>query len=367
MAEPWGNLLIHGSPDGQCPGPHRSRGGGPVGVPPGPPRSSRPAPIVGESTVLGRGVHPTAQTVREVASMTTSDDMPVLPHVTAADTVDEIVAKSKRKKDFPLRREFLQQTHDGEPSPGPLSLLVTAGDDRGLYLYLLLVTKASAEPWDAALPSAVWARAIGVPLPATKTARSSISKAWLRLERRGLVRRVRKARLADVQLLREDGQGGEYWNPGETGDPYFRVPLALWLQGPDDRTRWYQVLNLPELAILLIGRSLGDRFLLPQEKSKAWYGLSADTVGRGVAGLERKGLLRVEKRYKKAPLSAVGYTAENRYTLLAPFGPVGYASGTGGATGKPQKAPTGEPTRTASKTVSTNPTKKLRKRMKPAS
>src|SRR5207244_213616 len=109
------------------------------------------------------------------------------PEVTAGDTVDEVVAVSKRVGHVPLRREFLQRDENGVIVPGPFAGLVTAGDLRAIHLFLLLVTKASAEPWDAKLPASVWARALGVPLPLTKTARSTVSKTWLRLERRHLV------------------------------------------------------------------------------------------------------------------------------------------------------------------------------------
>jgi hypothetical protein len=91
--------------------------------------------------------------------------------------------------------------------------------------------------------------------------------------------------------------------------------------------RWYQALTLPELTMVLVGRSLGDAFRLPYEMGPDWYGVSADTVARGIHGLQERGLIHVERRFKKAPLSAVGYTAEQRYTLLEPFGPVGHLSG----------------------------------------
>ena len=245
------------------------------------------------------------------------------PKISAADTVDEIVKVSNRHTNFPLRRDFLQQRKDGTLKPGPLGPLVTAGDLRGLKLYLLVVTKASSEPYDAKLPAAVWARAIDIELPTTATARSAISKTWLRLERARLIRREREERKAKVTLLKEDGSGDDYTSPE---NQYFRVPLALWLTGPSTDVRWYQVLTLPELAVLLIGRSLGERFRLPAEKGPEWYGISADTVTRGLKGLTERGLLVVDKRFKAAPLSPVGYTAEHRYSLVAPF-KVGRISG----------------------------------------
>lgn len=207
-----------------------------------------------------------------------------------------------------------------------MASLVTAGDLRALLLYLLLLTKASAPPWDAGLPAAVWARALGLELPQSKTATSTISKIWLRLERHQLVVRDRRNRMAVVTLRREDGTGLPYTSPGESNESYLKIPFALWQDGPDDEHRWYQVLTVPELAVLLIARSHGDGFRLPFEQAPAWYGLSADTIGRGVDRLCRRGLLVVDKTYKKAPLSPLGYTAEHRYTLEAPFGPIGKAS-----------------------------------------
>jgi DNA-binding transcriptional ArsR family regulator len=194
--------------------------------------------------------------------------------------------------------------------------IVTAGDHRALLLYLLLVTKASADPWDATLPSPVWARALGIPLPTSKTARSTVSKAWMRLERHGLVRRERANRMAKVFLLDESGSGAAYDSPATN---YFRVPFALWLRGPDPGTRWYQELSLPELAVLLIARSLRGGFPLPVEKGPEWYGVSADTVGRGLAGLRSRGLLEMTERFEPAPLSATGYRTERTYALLGDF------------------------------------------------
>jgi hypothetical protein len=207
-----------------------------------------------------------------------------------------------------------------------MSGLVAAGDHRALLLYLLLLTKASAPPWNAALPSAVWARALGINQPMSKTATSIVSKAWLRLERRQLISRIRRQRMADITLLCEDGSGLPYTSPGSVKNSYLRVPMALWTSGNEEGHRWYRVLSLPELAVLLIARSLGDEFRLPYQESPRWYGISADSAARGLNGLRSHGLLVMTKTFKKAPLSPVGYTAEHRYTLQVPFGPIGRKS-----------------------------------------
>ena len=72
---------------------------------------------------------------------------------------------------------------------------------------------------------------------------------------------------------------------------------------------------------MLIALSLDDGFILPIEKAPDWYGISADTANRGLLDLRKAGLLDVEKRTKKAPLSPEGIAQDFHYTLNPPFGP----------------------------------------------
>lgn len=244
------------------------------------------------------------------------------PQVATCDqTIDKILEEAKRTE-TPLRRSFLQQGKSGNPEPGPLKVFVTNGDHRGLLLYLLVLGKASAEPWDATLASQVWARALGMELPGTATATSTISKAWKRLEDRKLIKRDRYRRMARIHILKEDGSGDSYVPPGRVKTRYFKLPHVFWQEGPENN-RWYRVLKLPEVAMLLIALSLSDGFRLPAEDVPAWYGISGDTAGRGLNGLFEHGLLKKVKFYKTAPLSPIGFTADNLYTLQPPFGPKG--------------------------------------------
>jgi hypothetical protein len=259
--------------------------------------------------------------------MVASTHEPEVDHIaTADDTVDDIVRISIRK-DFPLRRTFLQlKNEEGKSGPGPLAQFVRSGDHRALVLYLMLITKASSEPWDASLPAAAWARALGIELPTTKSASSAVSKTWMRLERRNLIARERSARRARITLLQEDGSGLPYSLPASVKERYLRIPTALWTAGPQSGQRWYRLLNLSELALLLIARSQTDNFTLPLERFDEWYGISADTAARGLHGLECHGLLTIKKNVKKAPLSATGFTEENVYGLSQPFGPMAISS-----------------------------------------
>lgn len=58
------------------------------------------------------------------------------------------------------------------------------------------------------------------------------------------------------------------------------------------------------------------------EKARDWYGISPDTVQRGLAELEKLDLLDVDVQYKTAPLAPEGYTQDRHFTLKAPFGPL---------------------------------------------
>lgn len=247
------------------------------------------------------------------------------PVVTSGATVDAIVQASHRST-IPLRPTFISGPEGSDVAKAPLSRLVSAQDHRGLLLFLMLLTKASTEPWESTLAASVWARALGIELPTGKTASSTISKTWLRLERLKLVERSRDGRWASVKLKREDGSGDPYSLPAEAKERYVQIPCALWTTGPSAAKRWYEVLSLPELAVLLIARSRGDRFTLRTEKAPEYFGFSADSLTRGLNGLTAYGLLKMTEIYNLQPLSPIGYSAERRYTLQKPFGPVGTIS-----------------------------------------
>jgi hypothetical protein len=252
----------------------------------------------------------------------TGTNLEEIPEPTSADAVDEIVTISKRRQSFPLRPTFVQLTAGEQSAGGPLSYLVRSGDHRALLLFLLLLTKASSDPWDATLPSAAWARALAIELPTSKSARTSVSKTWKRLENIGLVQRSRKGRLAQIHLLREDGSRSPYTSPGGDRERYVQVPLKLWTSGPDDAHRWYQELKLSELAALLVALTFKGEFSLPYEKSPEWYSISADTMSRGMLGLETRGLLQVVRSYRPTPLSQNGYTQDFRFMLQGEFASV---------------------------------------------
>lgn len=249
--------------------------------------------------------------------MKVEDTVPEI-EVTSAETIAELVGHVR--DGTPIRIAFAQRRMNGTKTPGSLADFVTAGDLRALLLYLLAMARATRkEPWNVVLPAAVWARALGIDLPLTKTASSTISKAWARIEARKLIRRDRSGRLAEVTLLREDGSEQPYTHPKDEGG-YFKLAHAFWLEGPNGSSEhWYQVLDLSAVAMLLIATSLQPNFALALDRVPEWYGFSSDTAQRGFATLGRHDILQINKVYKKAPLSPLGYTFENRYRLNPPF------------------------------------------------
>ena len=249
----------------------------------------------------------------------TTTDIASEPEVTSAETVAALVGDVR--DGTPLRIAFAQRLSGAIKTPGPLVDFVTAGDHRGLLLYLLSMSRATRkEPWNVALPAAVWARALGMDLPLSKTAASTISKTWSRIEDRGLILRGRSGRYADITILREDGSRLPYTHPKDEGG-YFKLPHAFWVnEAPGSGQPWYQVLDLPAVAMLLIATSLQPNFPLLLDRVPEWYGFSTDTAHRGLASLASHDILDVRKHHKKAPLSPLGYTYENRYTLKPPFG-----------------------------------------------
>jgi len=226
----------------------------------------------------------------------------------------------RSRRAAPIDKRFLQQGTESIRKPGPLAALVRHHADRALELFLLGHAVASAPPYDVTEAADVWARTLD--LGRTDSSRTTVSKTFARLDTtHHLMERTREGRRLRVTLLAADGSGDPYEPPGS--DPegrYLTLPFAYWEQG------WHRKLTLPGKAFLLIGLSLLDGFNLPSNKGPDWYGLSEDTVEKGAADLLEHNLVRVERAPKKAPLAPAGYTIENRYTLLPPFGPRGVAA-----------------------------------------
>lgn len=245
--------------------------------------------------------------------------MSVPPPPTRDVTVNQILERSGRAQ-VPIRNTFVQQRVDGKAVAGPLARIVRRGVASALEQYLLLHAWASSDEttgdFDVVADSRVWARALG--LAPDDAGRRTVLRNWQALSEAGVVRAKRAGRLVKVTLLREDGTKTRYGHPGEERDSdYFKLSHAYWTEGVADR------LELPGRAMLLVAYTLGDWFWMPAEHASSWYGFSTSTIERGLRELRREGVLEHQWHWKEAPLSPLGWTRENYYRLLPPFGPKG--------------------------------------------
>jgi hypothetical protein len=234
------------------------------------------------------------------------------PVATQLDTIEALIEKSQRSEFVSIRRLFVQQGRRSALRSGPLSTFVRHHDETAFDLYLLARLLASHAPYQAQLPAAVWARALGL---RGSSGVAAVSRAWKRLADMHLIERGRHGRTASVTVLLEDGSGAPFVQFGARGDPYFKIPLEYWRDG------WNTQMDLPTKAVLLIALSLKDGFYLPAEWVQRWYGISADTAERGLTKLRAFGLLDRKAQIKNAPLTAQGWTKQYRYELMPPFGP----------------------------------------------
>lgn len=211
---------------------------------------------------------------------------------------------------IPIRRTFLQSAGAGR-EPGPLSAFVAGRRPLALDLWLLLHAAAAAPPWDVRQPAMSWARALD--LPQRGSSETTISRNWTWLEQQQLVRSERDHRVRKVTLLMEDGSGRPFERATGTERGYFKVPYEYFTQ------RWHRELKLAGTSTLLICLAQAPTFTLPTEHAAIWYGVSADTLQRGLDELRNLGLLKVWSRAKKAPRTRFGFTMENHYALQGPF------------------------------------------------
>lgn len=238
-----------------------------------------------------------------------------------AETRGHLLTRSRRTQ-VPIYKGFVQHPDKRLATrAGPLSEFVRNGDLRGLraILFLHAIISSGDKGWSATLPLAVWARVFDTTKNAEpRSASTAATKVLTRLAERNLITRARsgRARSITVTLLRPDGSGEPYTRPGASNtDRFLNLSHQFWTDG------WYEQLDLPATAMLLVAAHEKSGFELVTERVPKWYGWSADTAERGLQTLHDRGLLDVDHRIKKAPLSPTGATRVNVYTLIGPFAP----------------------------------------------
>lgn len=240
---------------------------------------------------------------------------------TEVETRAYLLERSKREY-APILKDFVQSPDKKLANrAGPLSEFVRNGDLRALrgflFLHAIISSGDGDNGWSTTLALGVWARAFDTTTAAEpRSASTAATKMLGRLEDRRLIERDRvgRARKITVTLLRPDGQGKTYTRPGKDNeDRFLKLGNAFWTDG------WYKKLDLPATAMLLVALHEKPGFELVTERVPDWYGWSADTAERGLRSLEDLGLIKVDKRLKKTPLSPTGATQVNVYTLIGPF------------------------------------------------
>lgn len=240
--------------------------------------------------------------------------------ISQAATIDAILGFSNRTC-LSMRRSFVQDRESRDQSaPTPLAALVRSGRRSTFDQYLMLLTWAGQAEPTLCLDSRVWVRILG--LPSTDASRRTVSRNWKILSTLGLVSVRREGREISATPLCEDGSGRPYTHPDDDHEPSLQLHYAYW------RERYYKRLAVPGKSVLLIALTLGDWFALPTRRGPAWYGLSRSTLERGFKNAYDCAVLGTRYSLKEAPLAPAGYTKENHYILLAPFGPRGIVAKT---------------------------------------
>ncbi|MDX3238907.1 hypothetical protein PV392_25085 [Streptomyces sp. ME03-5709C] len=240
------------------------------------------------------------------------------------ETIKLILDRSLRpNRTVPIRRTFLQQgSGSGPRKPGPLSELVRRSAKRPLDLYLLVSAVTSGNDFSVTEWSTTWARSVGIFDEATGTA--AVSRAWKVLRELDLITRTRgESGKSTITKLKEDGTRTPYTPPGEgSGEPYFQLPFEYWDSG------LHNTLSLPAKAMMLIALSQRKiNFTLPQERMPDWYGISADTAGRGIRELRGNSVLvHVSDEWYSTLRTRTGRASRPVYTLFPPFTPRGVGS-----------------------------------------
>ena len=222
--------------------------------------------------------------------------------------------RGSRRNFVPISRGFLQIPRP-RGGAGPLAAFVSSRRKRALDLYLLIHAVASTPPYDVTLPARVWAQALGMSPSNSSAVHISTTLSWL--EEQKLIDTARIGNARQVTLLSDDGSGLPYRHPAlqppHERVGYFKLSFDYWLE------RWHTSLDLSATAVLLIALSLPDKFVLPQRHGAEWYGISRDTIQRGLKSLRDLGLLTFTPASKAAPAAPTGMTVDRIYSLTGPL------------------------------------------------
>lgn len=228
------------------------------------------------------------------------------------ENLSEVFWESHRAA-VPIREAFLQ-IRDVEPEPGPLSEIVRKRYHHALDVYLLILAATASPPHRLHVNPDYWALLVRRPSQSLRNARLAVYRSLEILDSLDLVRQETRLGMPTFQLLDESGSGELYFHPATRRERYLTLPHAYWEHALD------RTLDLPGKAVLLLVRSFRPTgFTLPLARSMDWYGISADTLRRGMDELIRAKLVRYTKADVPSPRAPRGTTVRRTYILTGPM------------------------------------------------
>ncbi len=218
-----------------------------------------------------------------------------------------------KERHTPIRHSFvgLPVSSDDLDRVPPLALMLrgSRGGAVRIRLYLALLWQAGGGDarHSVTWPARAWAELLDLRDP-DRLGERRVRDAIRALQRQGLITtEQRPGQPSRLIVLREDGSALPYTHPGsdaqlakekgifDESHLYVQLPPSFWTRG------WGLVLHGPALAMLLVmlivtqgGEKQGQWVSPSQARSR--FGLSEDTWTRGIAELQRLGLLTVRKK-----------------------------------------------------------------------
>lgn len=247
----------------------------------------------------------------------------------SVDAAEELAATSSRRTAIPIRKGFVRSLDDVQTPP---MAAIYAGGRSGLVaikLYVALIWRCSAPPFEADKPARAWATLLDLPDPTGRGARR-IRHALSTLEQMKLVELAdRHGYPSVVKLAIETGSGAAYTIPSTSYQRsrtpeqrathvYFKVPRTLWTDG------WFQALSGPATTMLLIllAEQADTRDVWwSTEQFPLRYRISHKARSQGTAELRSRGLLSTTRQSLSAWGSTSVFDSQRMRTLYRLIGP----------------------------------------------
>lgn len=221
---------------------------------------------------------------------------------------------STSRTEIPIRKIFVRRDNPSNTTPLLEIYRGGKGGEVALKLYIALLWKAVAEPFEIKnVSGSGWAALLGLydssSTPEEKNAaRERINKALRKLKKLRLIELVQqKGTTPIIRILTEDMSGDAYIPPSQdafkrkikrvkskrTEDFYFKVPTNLWTSG-----KIHELSGAALVMYLIIAAEFGasSNVWFSTESFPERYGISSSTRARGTRELEAEGLLRVGRQ-----------------------------------------------------------------------